>query len=71
MFPMLHIYEADEGFGIFKRRTNVGRVTVMIPDGFRFEYAFQNGVPVEGDLSIAFEIQESGVKEIEVGLVPQ
>lgn len=64
-------YEVEGGLRIFKRRTNVGRVAVVIPEEFRFEYALLNGVPVAGEISGPFEVREPGVKEIEVGLAPR
>ena len=61
-------YEADHGLRIFKRKTNICKVIVEIPDGFRLSYALRNGLPIEGGLSGPLEIREPGIKEVEVGM---
>ena len=61
-------YEADDGLRIFKRRTNVCEVTVVILERFRCEYALQNGVPVEEEIFGAFEIREACIKNHRSGI---
>ena len=61
-------HDGDNGVRVFKRKTNIYKVIVEIPEGFRPGYALRNGVPIEGELSSPLEIRESGIKEIEVGL---
>jgi len=61
-------YEGDDGLRVFKRKTNISKVTVEIPEGYALKYALRNGVAIEGELSAPIEIRVPGIKEIEIGM---
>ncbi|MCX6353911.1 MAG: right-handed parallel beta-helix repeat-containing protein [Candidatus Aureabacteria bacterium] len=61
-------YEGDNGLRVFKRKTNIHKVTIEIPDGYKPKYALRDGVPIEGELSAPIEIRVPGIKEIEIGM---
>ena len=52
---------------IFRRKTNLPRVIVEIPDGYTPIYILNNKSPVE--ISEKIEFASPGVKEIEIGLM--